>query len=164
MTDPAPLTVFEPAVINFLELHLEQTYEAIHKKAPNAVIIIAGYPLLFPHIPTSSCNIGYGYSFSTARQSLLNTMGLQLDTMIASAVAAVKDQGVDIHYVDPTSAFAGHSVCESSSTRWIRRLKAFYLSPAGFKRVNPGSFHPNQSRQNAYATLFNDCLARIQSC
>lgn len=59
---------------------------------------------------------------------------------------------------------AVYSVCESSSTRWFHRLKAFYISWAGFTLINPGSFHPNQSGQNAYAALFNDCLARIQSC
>src|ERR1700722_14099332 len=49
--DPDPLAVMEPKVISLLKAHLEATFVAIHAAAPNATILVAGYPLFFSGNP-----------------------------------------------------------------------------------------------------------------
>ena len=49
--DPSALSQYEPYVISLAEPHLEAIYNAIHAHAPNAKIIVLGYPKLFPTDP-----------------------------------------------------------------------------------------------------------------
>jgi hypothetical protein len=159
--DPDALTVFEPKVIDLLPWHLEKTYEAIHAEAPHAEIVVAGYPLLFPQNATATCSVGLKFSLSAAIQNWLNSMGTQLNQAVSTAVAEVRGTGVDIRYVDPTSAFTGHAVC--SPQPWIYGLIG-KLPISSLSFVSPGSFHPNQAGQNAYAKLINGCLAGSVPC
>jgi GDSL-like Lipase/Acylhydrolase family/Subtilase family len=165
--DPMPLVKFEPKVIGLLKAHLEATYKAIHEKAPNAEIIVAGYPLLFPFKTTSSCRVGsiagVPFTLNAADQNWLNDdTGTLLNAVIQAAVADVHSTGVNIHFVDPTTIFGGHSIC--SSDPWINGLIGFYKGPSGSRVVNPASFHPNKAGQQAYATLINACLDGTMSC
>ena len=159
--DPEALTVFEPKVLALLPKHLEVTYQQIHAKAPHALIVVSGYPLLFPQKATKSCSVGLKLSLSAPVQNWMNDMGKLLDQEIATAVATVRGQGVDIRYVDPTSAFTGHAVCDN--TPWIYGLIGeVHIGKLNF--VSPGSFHPNQAGQDAYAKLVNGCLDGSVKC
>lgn len=164
--DPEPLVDFEPQVIDHLQAHLEKTYDAIHDLAPNAEIIVAGYPLLFPANATASCTVGRvlakTYSLSADDQNWLNQMGTMLNRVVSGAVTEVHGTGVDIHYLDPTSAFTGHALC--SAQPWFYGLKALFLYPWGARVPNPASFHPNQAGQAAYAKLVNGCLDGSVPC
>ena len=159
--DPEALTVFEPKVIMLLPAHLEVTYQQIHAKAPHALIVVSGYPLLFPKNATKTCNVGLKVPLSASVQNWLNDMGKLLNQEIATAVAKVRSQGLDIRYVDPTSAFTGHAVCDSDP--WIYGLTAeVHIGKLPF--VSPGSFHPTQAGQDAYAKLVNGCLDGSVKC
>jgi len=159
--DPEALTVFEPKVLGLLPWHLEKTYAAIHAKAPHALIVVSGYPLLFPQNATKSCSVGLKLSLSAPVQNWMNDMGKLLDQQIATAVSSARSQGVDIRYVDPTSAFTGHAVCDSDP--WIYGLIGeVHIGKLNF--VSPGSFHPNQAGQDAYAKLVNGCLDGSVKC
>jgi hypothetical protein len=151
-------------VINLLPAHLEATYLAIHAAAPNAEIIVLGYPLLFPQNTTTSCTVGTvlgkTFTLNAGDQNWLDDMGTQLNQAVSTAVADVAGQGVNIHYVDPTSAFSGHAIC--SAQPWINGLIGFYKFP--FKLVNPASFHPNATGQEEYADLVNGCLDGSVTC
>jgi hypothetical protein len=165
--DPMPLKEFEPKVILLLRAHLERTYLAIHEKVRNAEIIVAGYPDLFPVLATSSCTVGapagIPVTLSAADQNWLNNdIGTLLNAAIHVAVMYVRDLGVNIRFVDPTSTFAGHTVC--SKDPWIYGLRGFYKGPGFPKIVNPASFHPNRAGQQAYARLINACLAGSVPC
>jgi hypothetical protein len=48
----------QPNRFNLVNDHLVRTYEANHEKAPNAEIIVSGYPLLFPPRHKSACMVG----------------------------------------------------------------------------------------------------------
>ena len=151
--DPAVLTTFEPEVIDALQAHLLATYMAIHQKARNAEIIVAGYPLFFATAPTKSC-----LSLRPSTQVWLNQTGLHLNAVTAAAVAQASAAGLDIRFVDPTDAFAGHPLC--STTPWIYGIKFQKRLPI----LDPGSFHPTQPGQDAYANLINECLADPSTC
>src|SRR5262249_26059303 len=142
--DPQPLTTFEPYVISQLKSHLISTYADIHQKAPNAEIVVVGYPHLFPANPTD-CQVGFGVSFSAADQKWMNQMGDKLNDSIKGAVDAVKSTGVLIHFVNPVSYWAGHEVC--SADPWLNGL--LLLSSSGV--LGTGSFHPKSAGQQAYA-------------
>jgi hypothetical protein len=168
--DPMPLVDFEPIVIGLLKAHLVKTYEAIHEKAPDAEIIVAGYPLLFPSKTTSTCTIGtiagVPFKLNPADQNWLNEdIGSLLNQTIQGAVADARAEGVkDIHFVNPAAAFIGHAVCDKDP--WINGLIGFYKGPGLSvpKIVDPASFHPNRAGQEAYAKLINACLDGTIRC
>jgi GDSL-like Lipase/Acylhydrolase family len=156
-TDPAPLYEFEPQVIQALTAHLVQTYLAINSVAPNATIIVAGYPQIYPSNPTSSCDSGSNQGklamLTPSAQNMLNGFSTDVDNSISSAVAQVQGDGVAIHFVNPTSAFSGHELCSSSP--WFQPVSVFNQA---------GSFHPTATGATAYATLINECLAGTLDC
>ena len=92
---------------------------AIRTAAPNAKILVTGYPRLFGAVSTS-CTIGWYAGAKvvvTALQAGLANGGVDaLNTTIAGAVGAVGDPAAK--YVDLTSTFAGHSLCDTNSS-WI---------------------------------------------
>jgi lysophospholipase L1-like esterase len=156
--DPDPLQEFEPKVINYLEAHLVQTYVAINAVAPNADIVVVGYPNLFPANPTAPCDsgsiTGKAARLSVDAQEMLNDFGTDLNNAISQAVSQAKnDFGVDIQFVNPTSAFAGHELC--SSDPWFLPLSLTNVA---------SSYHPNPAGQAKFADLVNQCLAGTLSC
>jgi hypothetical protein len=159
--DPEALTVFEPKVIKLLPKHLEIIYKQIHAKAPHALIIVSGYPLLFPPNAKTSCRVGLRASLSFPVQNWMNDMGKLADQQISNAVREARSMGIDIRYVDPTPAFTGHAICDPKP--WIYGLIG--TVPIGKLRVvSPGSFHPTQEGQDAYARLVNGCLDGSVKC
>jgi hypothetical protein len=166
--DPGTLTEFEPKVIqDLLPAHLSAVYLDIHKLAPNAEIIVVGYPLLFPSGTTSTCKVGtigpIPFYLSAQNQNWLNETGTTLDNTIEGTVSGIRENdGVDIHFVDPNPAFSSHTLC--SSDPWILPLSGFTTKGGSLSLLNPGSFHPNQAGQTEYADLVNGCLAGTVSC
>jgi hypothetical protein len=151
--DPKVLTKFEPLVIAALQSHLVSTYMDIHNRARNAEIIVAGYPPLFPPKPAKACA-----TLSPSTQVWLNGTGQQLKEVTAAAVAQARAAGLDIRFVDPTHAFVGHSLCTKKP--WLYGI----TFQKGRAIVDPGSFHPRQPGQDAYAKLINECLADPSTC
>ncbi len=151
--DPEVLTEFEPQVVDTLQAHLVATYMDIRNRARNAEIIVAGYPPLFPPKPTKVCAF-----LSPKTQVWLNGTGERLNAVTAAAVSQAHVAGLDIRFVDPTHAFAGHSLCTKKP--WLYGVK--------FQKrlviVDPGSFHARQPGQDAYARLINECLADQRTC
>src|SRR5450755_1568546 len=167
-TDTVDLKDFEPIVISMLQGHLETVYNRIYALAPNAQIVVLGYPKLFPANPTSSCQVGPGLAgvgayIGAADQIWLNSMGVLLNTTISQAVTNVRATGVNIRFVNPTSAFSGHELCSSSP--WINPISlGIYSGTGGLTFLDPASFHPVLAGQQEFATLINGCLARTVSC
>ncbi|MDN4161036.1 SGNH/GDSL hydrolase family protein [Nocardioides abyssi] len=101
---------------------LTTLYSSIRSKAPNARVVVVGYPRLFMG---EDCNAGTW--FSPAEQTRLNQTADLLNARLAAAAAA---RGFT--FANPTSRFAGHAVCDSPE--WINGLS----SPIA------ESFHPNR--------------------
>jgi hypothetical protein len=157
VTDPLPLYQFEPEVIQALTAHLVQTYLAINSIAPNADIIVAGYPQAFPANPTTSCDSGSSMGklamLTPSAQIMLNGFSVDLNAAVSNAVTQVRNDGVAINFVNPTAAFAGHAMCTSDP--WFLPISVF---------DNAGSFHPTAPGATAYADLVNECLAGTIEC
>jgi hypothetical protein len=121
-------------------------YEQIHVQAPNAKVVVAGYPHLFDVVDGIGCQ-----GFVSDVQTWLNQMA---DTMTQTITGAISDTkalypSMNIRFVDVTAGFAGHAVCESSAAEWIN----------GIDLVNQvSSFHPNHNGQAEYGVLVNAAL------
>ncbi|MCK2215238.1 GDSL-type esterase/lipase family protein [Actinomadura sp. ATCC 31491] len=128
--------------ITGVEGTLAGTYEKIHQQAPNARIIVLGYPHLFdpqkeaPLTCLSSVRIGQLDAL------WLNEMTDKMNGVIAAAVARARQQGAAISFVDPVPAFTGHAICDDDP--YVRAVDV---------TTDGASYHPNPEGQRAYAAL-----------
>jgi hypothetical protein len=162
VSDPKALDTYEPSVIEALEPHLQQLYADIAKLAPDAMIVVLGYPLLFDGgTDASGCEDA---ALPGSVTSWMNSMGDLLNQQISKAADYVEVQdGDDVDFVDPnnpdgngTDPFTGHRVCNPSTG-----------DPPADPYINPiadqGSFHPTAAGQQEFATLLNDCVKGLLS-
>jgi lysophospholipase L1-like esterase len=114
-------------ITNTLPGRLDGLYDAIRGRAPNATVIVVGYPRIFNG---QECNLFA--RISSGEQTELNKTANLLVTTIAARAAAH-----GFSFVDPRAAFTGHAVCDN--VEWINGLS------------NPisESYHPNQTGQSA---------------
>jgi lysophospholipase L1-like esterase len=122
---------------NQLPALLNTTYSDIRSHAPNAHVVILGYPHLFTSTGTT-CNFD---ALTSQHEIELNQTADLLDGVITNQASAH-----GFTYVDPRSAFNSHEVC--SSSEWLNGLS------------NPvsESFHPNIAGQAEFATLIEPHL------
>jgi lysophospholipase L1-like esterase len=110
---------------------LDTAYASIRGRAPNATVVVLGYPRLVE--PNGSC-------LSTAKRSALNRGADALHEVIAARAAAA-----GFRYVDARARFAGHGACGSAP--WINRFSILQLVE---------SFHPNAAGYSqGYLALLN---------
>lgn len=117
---------------NTLPGRLNQVYTEIRNRAPNASVVVVGYPRIFNG---RECN--FAARISPGEQAELNRTANLLATTTAGRASAHGFQ-----FADPRNAFVGHAVCDS--VEWINGLS------------NPirESYHPNRAGQSAgYAPL-----------
>lgn len=108
---------------NTLPGRLSTLYAAIRSKAPNAKVVVVGYPRIFMG---EDCN-AFTW-FSPAEQSRLNATADLLNS-VTSGQASSKG----FSYANPTSRFLGHAVCDD--VEWLNGLS----SPIS------ESYHPNKA-------------------
>jgi hypothetical protein len=110
-------------ITNTLPGKLSTLYASITSKAPNAKVVVVGYPRIFNG---EDCN-AFTW-FSPAEESRLNATADLLNSR-TSAEAGAKG----FSFANPTSRFVGHAVCDD--VEWINGLS------------NPisESYHPNRS-------------------
>ncbi len=121
---------------NTLPAALDSLYASIRSRAPNAKVVVVGYPRIFNG---EDCNAGTW--FSPSEESRLNATADLLNSTTSGRAAAK-----GFSFANPTSAFIGHAVCDT--TEWINGLS------------NPvrESYHPNRNGQTGYANLVDDFL------
>jgi lysophospholipase L1-like esterase len=106
---------------NTLPGALNNLYGQIRTRAPNAQVVVVGYPRLFNG---EECNLGA--RISPSEQSALNATADLLATTTAGRAAAY-----GFRFVDVRSAFTGHAVCDD--VEWLNGLSNPVLE----------SYHPN---------------------
>ncbi len=116
---------------------LATLYARVRDRAPNAVVVVVGYPRLFMG---EDCNGGTW--FSPAEQTRLNaTADLLNDRIRAQAL------GRGFGFADPTQRFVGHAVCDD--VEWVN----------GLSYPVDESYHPNRAGHSAgYQPLVSPML------
>jgi lysophospholipase L1-like esterase len=112
---------------NTLPGRLATLYGTIRSKAPNAKVVVVGYPRIFNG---EDCNAAT--FFSPTEESRLNQTADLLNSKTAAAASAK-----GFSFANPTSRFIGHAVC--GDPEWINGLS------------NPisESYHPNRTGQSS---------------
>jgi lysophospholipase L1-like esterase len=116
---------------------LDTTYGDIRSRAPNAHVVVLGYPHLFTS-DGKTCNFN---ALTSTHEKELNNTGDLLDGVISGRAAAH-----GFTYVDPRNAFLPHEVC--SSSEWLN----------GQSNPLSESYHPNISGQAEFTTLIEAVL------
>lgn len=115
---------------------LDNVYDQIRAKAPNARVVVVGYPRLFNG---ETCNALA--RLSAGEQTELNKTADLLATTTKGRATA---HGYS--FVDPRDPFEGHQVCDDSE--WINGLSNPIIE----------SYHPNRNGQTAYTGLVKPFL------
>ncbi|GGQ55156.1 SGNH/GDSL hydrolase family protein [Couchioplanes azureus] len=118
---------------------LDATYRDIRAKAPNAKVVVLGYPLLFD-VAAPSCGFA---GMSIPKRKSLNHGADELNQVIEERVRAA-----GFTWSDVTDEFAGHGICGASP--WLNGLTL--LPPTD-------SFHPNgNGHKYGYLPALNSVL------
>lgn len=119
-----------------LPAQLDSVYNAIGDKAPNAKVVVLGYPRLYAL--NGSCNVG----LSEASRAALNATADELNEVTSKRAA---DHGFS--FGDVRSNFTGHEICSSDS--WLHSVSL----PLG------DSYHPKAPGQSGgYLPAFESAL------
>jgi len=110
-----------------LGVSLTNLYGQVAAAAPDALIVVTGYPYLFEIVP--------GDPTAAIKDQINNAVTL-LNRTIQQAVAAAQGAEVNIVYVDVTAEFAGHGIGS----------KRPFINPDGLD-----AYHPNAAGYRAYA-------------
>ncbi len=137
--------------IKNLAPRLTWVYGLVKRAAPNARILVVGYPHLFPIGGHDGCN-----HLNRDDQSWMNAKARQLDNVIGDSAKAA-----GVEYVDMYQAFEGHEVCGDSDP-WINDLMIHHLSGVA-PSPEPESFHPNQEGNQEFARRVDAYLAQAPS-
>lgn len=130
----AGAVAFSRGVIsNVLPGLLDATYAGIAAAAPDAHVVVTGYPRLF------SPEFGAYFQASPVEQEAMNEGADLLNAVIAQKAAEYGFQ-----FVDVTHRFVGHGV--NAPEPWILGL------------TDPGLFHPNLSGYRAYSAAVTSSL------
>ena len=124
-------------ITNVLPGRLATLYTSIRSKAPNAKVVVVGYPRIFQG---EDCN-AFTW-FSPSEEARLNQMADLINSK-TSAAAGAKAFG----FANPTSRFIGHAVCDDAE--WLNGLS------------NPvsESYHPNRpGHSSGYAPTVSPAL------
>jgi lysophospholipase L1-like esterase len=114
---------------------LDSVLNAIRADAPNARVVVLGYPELYDLSRSSSC-IG----LSTTDRTNLNQGADQLDSQIQAAAARHGDVFASVRGV-----FSGHEICDSNS--WLHSVNFLDVSE---------SYHPTAAGQSGgYYPVFS---------
>jgi hypothetical protein len=126
------------AIINgSLPGRLSTLYASIRTKAPNAKVVVVGYPRIFMG---EDCN-AFTW-FSPAEESRLNATADLLNSKTAAQATAK-----GFSFANPTSRFTGHAVCDDGE--WLNGLS----DPVS------ESYHPNAAgHRSGYAPLVSTPL------
>jgi lysophospholipase L1-like esterase len=148
-----PVTQFEAQTIDNLEPTLENVYWEIKNEAPNARVVVLGYPRLFG---TGDCPSSVGALIAGDERVWFDQMADRLDSVITTAATT---QGVTTLAQNVVDRFTGHGLCGSDS--WLNPLLLFGSSGSGSSTLDPGSFHPNEAGQANYAAIVNNYLTSV---
>lgn len=113
------------AATSSLPSALASTYAAVRAKAPNAKVVVVGYPR--PYTIGGTCGI---FGLSDTERTALNSAADTLDSVLADQATKA-----GFTFLDPRAAFDPHTICSHGET-WLTSLE--------WDKINE-SYHPNQA-------------------
>jgi lysophospholipase L1-like esterase len=124
----------ETFVAGQLPARLDSTLQTIAADAPNAKVVVLGYPDLY-----DLSSSGFCIGLSTQDRVALNQGADDLDNALQAAAQANQDTFADVR-----GQFAGHEICDSGS--WLHSVDIFAIS---------SSYHPTAAGQElGYLPVF----------
>jgi hypothetical protein len=168
--DGEPLSSAEPKKIDAVGPALQSVLSSLNQpqRAPNAKILVMGYPILLEL--NGECIPGVG----TGEAPWINEMTNRLDDVLRTAVANSKSAGVPVTWADPRPAFAGRGTCADdrsgapSGTELIHRLVLsltrgdntdFRLGDSGF--ISQQTLHPSVQGAQVYGKVATTAIASM---
>ncbi|RKE18991.1 SGNH/GDSL hydrolase family protein [Streptomyces sp. TLI_171] len=97
---------------------LGSALEQIKQRAPQARVLLVGYPALLPQDPTR-CAETLGDGIATADVGFVAQQEQQLNAMLRQ-----RAETAGVAFVDTYAAFDGHDMCAGEGERWIEPLGA----------------------------------------
>ena len=138
---------------------LAYLYKLIKKDAPNAKVLVVGYPRLFPVKPPHFCltgapqlsrlDVGSPAFFIRSDMDWFNREGFILDAAIERITNYEKKQGGDFTYVNTYNALNGHELCTGDP--YINRA-IIDTTSIDLEKLVSWSFHPKILGQRAIAS------------
>ena len=127
ITNARALLAVPPGGQSVLGGRLTDLYAEVADAAPNALIVVTGYPLLFELVQRDP---------NFALKAQINNATAALNLTIKTAVKSAQNSGINIVYVDVTHAFDGHGIGGSEKPLFINPpeagINAFHPTPAGY--------------------------------
>ncbi|MCB1028884.1 MAG: SGNH/GDSL hydrolase family protein [Microthrixaceae bacterium] len=115
---------------------IDQVLGAVKSRAPQARVVLYGYPTLLPMSGTSTC---LGMTFAGSDVPYLRSKQAELNNMLKASA-----QANGVTYVDVYGPSAGHDPC--SSTPWVNKV------------IDLPPLHPTNRGQTATGNLIADAL------
>ncbi|MFB8209740.1 SGNH/GDSL hydrolase family protein [Streptomyces sp. NPDC056010] len=139
---------------------LPTVLQHIHDKAPNAKIILLGYPKLFNPNSLTCTSV-----MTTGAQVLINGWADDMRDKQQSAANTAKANGVPVTFQSPDDAFDGYRMCDNPSG--INDLVAGpadgvlgdFSCPGALICPSMESYHPTNTGTSRYALAFQQALA-----
>ncbi len=150
-----PLGVEVPQQVNGpVKSSVVQVLKAIHNKAPNAKILLMGYPELFT-AGGRSCDLRLDSDEVTWIDSVIRTT---MRSMLSSTAKELSALGIQTTYADPVPDFQGKGICGAPQS-----INGIVLeqtrSDEGLPKPSNQSFHPNLNGTSLYANTAKRALA-----
>jgi lysophospholipase L1-like esterase len=143
----APLRQWGEEMLTVIQARLTAVLTRLHTDAPNARIVVVGYPQLLPsgRLPRqfNVCDAALAAFDRGERQGLAEMQQRFNATLDATATANRAD------FVDPTAAFSSHEVCG---------LRGELIHSTNLSLHDPGMFHPTAKGQ---AMLARQIVCRL---
>jgi len=116
-------------------------YNALETEAPHAMILVVGYPQLFPNSQKQTTGCGW---LDNSERAQLNSLAQLLDSEMSAAAS-----GIGVQYVSTLNVMAGHELCSAHS--WFNKIVP----------LNNGAGHPNFNGQKALAAAVSAKLTAL---
>jgi hypothetical protein len=156
--DSAPMQVAEPELIRTKVMaSVQLVLEQIHRKAPNAKVLLMGYPAMFQG--KSFVGVGDWGVISAAEAAWLDEMAAVLNNSMESAAIRANvaniPNGAYVTFADPRAAFAGKGI---NGDPQVLHDIVLTKTTSDNAAISAQSFHPKVEGAMIYATVASEKL------
>jgi lysophospholipase L1-like esterase len=107
------------AAINATQPKVESVIQGIHVRAPQAEVMVVGYP---DGLPTNGSSCWPLVPISAGDIRYINSLETSLNAVLKQALADTNTAGETVKYVDTFTSSVGHDACKPSGTAWVNGI------------------------------------------